>query len=67
MVDDGDVEDNVERVLFVTGLWSEGVLKGSLLVLPPAFVIAVAVGLTMGFVRLGSRSAEALFRGRGSS
>lgn len=66
MVDDGEIEDQVERILFLTGLWTEGVVKGAALVLPPAFIIALAVGLTMGFVRLGSRSAERLFRGRGN-
>ena len=56
------VEQQARRVAYTAGLWSEGVFKGVILVLPPALIFAMAVGLTMGVVRLGARGVESIFR-----
>ena len=55
------VEEQLTRVAYTTGLWSEGVFKGVILVLPPALIFAMAVGLTMGIVRQGARGMESIF------
>tara|TARA_B100000470_G_C19436569_1_gene235350 strand:- start:22 stop:219 length:198 start_codon:yes stop_codon:yes gene_type:complete len=56
------VEEQVTRVAYTSGLWAEGVFKGTILILPPALIFAMAVGLTMGIVRLGARGVESLFQ-----
>ena len=53
--------DQVERVIYATGLWAEGIVKGAVLVLPPILLVAMTVGLTMGLIRVGVRGTEKFF------
>ena len=52
--------DQIERVVYAAGLWSEGILKGTVLILGPILMIAIATGLTMGIIRVGVRGTERL-------
>ena len=58
---DLDMIDQLERVAYSAGLWSEGILKGTILVIAPVLMIAMAVGLTMGIIRVGVRGTEKFF------
>ena len=53
--------DQLERLPYVAGLWAEGIFKGLVLVIPPVILMAMAVGITMGLIRVGSRGMEKLF------
>lgn len=50
--------DQLERVAYSAGLWGEGILKGTILVMPAILLLAMAVGLTMGIIRVGVRGTE---------
>ena len=52
--------DQIERVVYAAGLWSEGILKGTILIIAPVLMIAIATGLTMGIIRIGVRGTERL-------
>ena len=52
--------DQIERVVYAAGLWSEGILKGTVLILGPVLMIAIATGLTMAIIRIGVRGTERL-------
>ena len=58
---DLDMIDQLERVAYSAGLWSEGIFKGTILVLPAILLMAMAVGLTMGIIRVGVRGTEKYF------
>ena len=53
--------DQLERVAYSAGLWGEGILKGTILVLPAILLLAMSVGLTMGIIRVGVRGTEKFF------
>ena len=53
--------DQLERVAYSAGLWGEGILKGTILVMPAILLLAMAVGLTMGIIRVGVRGTEKFF------
>ncbi len=55
----GDVvEDTVER----TGLWFEGIVTGTLIVLPIFIMIGLVMGLSMGATRFSTRKMETVFK-----
>ena len=58
---DMDIFDQMERVAYSAGLWSEGILKGTILVLPVILLLAMATGITMGLIRVGVRGTERFF------
>ena len=50
--------DQIERVVYSTGLWTEGIVKGAFLVLPIILMVSITIGLTMGIIRVGVRGTE---------
>lgn len=59
--EDLDIFDQLERAAYSAGLWSEGILKGTILVLPVILLLAMATGITMGLIRVGVRGTEKYF------
>lgn len=56
--DELSTTDQIERIVYSTGLWTEGILKGAFLVLPIILIISITIGFTMGIIRVGVRGTE---------
>ena len=55
----GGVDAQIGKdMLYVTGLWFEGITKGAAIVFPIILLIAISTGITMGLIRLGVRGSE---------